>query len=610
VRPHFHGPPPGEEHEQTKSKWELVKSSVRLIAYIRPYWRLATLLLLANMVTIGMGLLTPMLTGILIDRAIIGKSIRALNFVVLVAAGALLARGLLGFIYSYRSHWVGQKVIYKLRTDLYEHMQNLSVRFFESTPTGEIMSRITSDSEQVEHLIVHAVESLLTAVLTLVGIAVFMFVTNAKLAALAIIPIPLIVAQIVLFTPRFRDIFRNVRQRFAALNTFLQERVSGVRIVKSFGTEESESQRFRDLARQYYEAFMKAALNFSLFGPVMMLVSGVGGILIMYYGGRVAITRPEVLSPGELVAFLMYTAMFYAPIRQLGHLFGHWLPRSLAAADRIFEFLDEKDKLEVLPGATEPKRVQGRIEFRDVSFKYDKQDVLTSFNLTIEAGETVALVGRSGVGKTTLADLVSRFYDPQEGSVLIDGVDVRGYEPTALRLQIGVVLQEPFLFNASIRENIAYGMPDASDEDVRAAAREAGADAFIEKLDEGYETLVGERGVKLSVGEKQRISIARALITNPAILVLDEATSSVDTPTERVIQEALDRAARGRTTLLIAHRLSTTTIADRVIVLEGGAIAEHGSHAELMERDGMFAKLWRMQMPDSWVNDQDSDLEL
>ena len=602
-----YGPPPSAEDERKKSKRELLKSSIRLISYLRPYWVLAALLLFVNIAIIGLNLLNPFLTGILVDRAIIPRDMRALKVIVLVVLGALGARSVLAFLFSYFSHLMGQKVIYKLRTELFEHMQNLSVRFFESTPTGEIMSRVTSDSDQVEHLMVHAVDSLLTAVLTLAGIAVFMFVTNARLASLAIIPIPLIVVQVVFFTPRFREIFRNTRQVFADLNTFLQERVSGVRIVKSFGTEKHEALKFRDLARQYYDVFMRAVLNFSLFGPAMGLVSGIGGILVMYYGGRLVISGEMTI--GKLVTFLMFTAMFYNPIRALGQLFGHWLPRSLAAADRIFDFLDEEDKLEVLPGAIEPERLEGRIEFRNVTFRYDKNDVLKNFDLTIAAGETVALVGRSGVGKTTLADLVSRFYDPQEGSVLVDGVDVRRYEPIALRRQIGVVLQEPFLFNASVRDNIAYGKPEVSEEEVRAAAREAGASEFIEQLDDGYDSIVGERGVKLSVGEKQRISIARALIKDPAILVLDEATSSVDTPTERVIQEALGRAAVGRTTILIAHRLSTTTMADRIIVLEGGAIAEHGPHAELIEGDGIFAKLWQMQMPDSWLGNEEPGAE-
>ena len=569
------------------------------------YWILAVALLLVNLVLIALGLIHPLLSKFFLDEAILGQSYRALKIVVLVVISTIVVRSGLGFVYSYYSHWVGQEIILKLRNELYAHVQSLSVRFFENRPTGDIMSRVVSDSEQVEQLIVHAVERLLTSLLRLLCIAGYMFITNWKLALLAVIPMPFIIGQIVYFSPRFRGIFKNVREKFSELNTFLQERISGVRIVKSFGTERMEADRFGQATRGYYGAFMRAVRNFSLFGPLMGTISAFGMVMIMYWGGGMAIR--EELTPGTVMAFIMYAGMFYDPIQELGRLFGHSLPRSLAAADRIFEFLDEEDKLKVLPDAIEPTRLEGRIEFQEVSFKYDEQFVLKDLTLAVQAGETIALVGPSGVGKTTLADLVSRFYDPQQGRVLIDGVDARRYEPTALRRQIGVVLQEPFLFNTTVKENISYGTSEATDEQVRAAAREAGAAEFIENLEDGYDTIVGERGVKLSVGQKQRISIARALIKEPAILVLDEATSSVDTPTERVIQDALERAARGRTTILIAHRLSTTTMADRIIVLDQGAIAEQGPHADLIERNGAFAKLWQMQMqaPETWPMDPD-----
>ena len=584
---------PDSDEEPKKSKKELFKSSLRLVKYLRPYWIVAASLLLINLFTIGIGLLRPLLSGMLIDEAILARRESALLLIVGAVLGISVLSAVLSFVYSYFGHRVGQNIVYNLRTDLFEHLQGLAVRFYEDRPTGEIMSRIVNDSEAVEGLIVHAIERLLSAVLTLVGITVYMFVTNARLACLAIIPIPLLIVQIALFSPRFHGIFKRVREMIAALNTFLQERISGVRTVKAFANEQAEAQKFRTTARNCYDAFMRAVINFSIFHPLMGFVSGLGTIVVMFYGGKLAIAGE--LKPGQLVAFLGYTAMFYSPITELGFMFGHWLPRSLAAGDRIFEFLDEKDILPVPPDAIAPERIDGRIEFRDVWFKYGETDVLKNINLTIEPSETIALVGRSGVGKTTLADLVSRFYDPQQGQVLVDGRDVREYKLNAFRRHIGIVLQEPFLFNTSIRENIAYGKADASDEEISAAARVAGAEEFILALPEKYETIVGERGVKLSVGEKQRVSIARAVVRNPAILVLDEATSSVDTQTERAIQKALERAARGRTTIIIAHRLSTTTIANRVVVLDEGEIAEIGTPSELLERGGIYARLWNMQ---------------
>ncbi|MFW6414568.1 MAG: ABC transporter ATP-binding protein, partial [Verrucomicrobiota bacterium] len=334
---------------------------------------------------------------------------------------------------------------------------------------------------------------------------------------------------IYLFAGRFHGLFKAVRERTADINTYLQERISGVRIVKTFATEAEEQEMFNAKAEGYYRARMRAILGFSAFRPLIMLLGAAGTLLVVYFGGSLAIQQPEQMSVGQLVEFVMYLGFFYAPVSQIGFLIGHQLPRGLAAADRVFEFLNTGQKLPIAEDALKKMDIRGEIQFQSVRFRYGDEDVLKDVSLTIPAGQTLALVGRSGVGKTTFVDLISRFYDPTGGKVLIDGLDAAAYHPSALRRHIGMVLQEPFLFNSTVYENIVYGRSDADEESVRCAAESAGAMDFISQLPDGINTVVGERGVKLSVGQKQRISIARALLKDPAILILDEATSSVDT---------------------------------------------------------------------------------
>jgi ABC-type multidrug transport system fused ATPase/permease subunit len=434
------------------------------------------------------------------------------------------------------------------------------------------------------------------SVLTLVGVACILFVMDARLAALTLIPIPPISIAVMLIGRHLHGRYTTFREKLADLNTFVQERLSGVRVVKSFAREQQEVEGFQSRTQDYFDASMDVALRTSAFDPLMNLLLRLGTLIVLFFGGRLVLAGS--LKPGEFMAFVLYLATFYRPIERLGRQVGSVLPASLAAADRVFEFLDETPEVEVAPDAVVPERLEGRIELQQVTFGYKDETVLRDINLTIEAGETVALVGPSGVGKTTIVDLICRFYDVQKGRILVDGLDLKRYEPRGLRHQIGMVLQEPFLFDATVHENIAYGRPDCHEADVRHAAELSGASDFIEALPNGYKTVVGERGVRLSVGQKQRISIARALLKDPAVLILDEATSAVDTVTERVIQDALETAAKGRTTILIAHRLSTTDIADRIVVLDRGRLVEEGTQAELLALEGRFAELWEMQSLD------------
>ncbi|MCK4284356.1 MAG: ABC transporter ATP-binding protein, partial [Candidatus Brocadiae bacterium] len=528
-----HGPP----RPTQPITWETLKSVGRLLVYIRPYLGKVALLIFLTVLGTGLNLINPQLFRLLLDKVVTGTEPEMLPLITMAFIAIVVLRSLGGYVHSYVGALVGNRIVRTMRNQLYEHLQRLSLRFFEDRPTGEIMSRIVNDTQAVQRAVVYSVETVIRSVLTLVGVVIILFSMNSTLALYTFIPIPLFVASAVFYSRMLKPLFRAIREKIAALNTFLQERISGVRIVKSFAREDMEQEAFEGTTQDVYRTQMKAALIFASIMPSMTTVTSVGMLMIIFVGGRMA-SRGAVTA-GELVAFILYLGFFYRPIGEISRLVGHEIPRALAAAERIFEFLDETQKLPVAPDAIVPDHLRGEIALRNVTFSYGEDVVLKDINLEISAAETIALVGPSGVGKTTLVDLISRLYEVEHGDVTVDGISVKQYEPRGLRRHIGVVLQEPFLFNTSIKENIAYGKPEATDEEIRAAAVKAEAHDFIRELPKGYDTAVGERGVKLSVGQKQRISIARALLKDPAILILDEATSSVDAEAEYLIQQAL-----------------------------------------------------------------------
>jgi ATP-binding cassette subfamily B protein len=495
---------------------------------------------------------------------------------------------------------LGSGVSRDIRDRTYEHLHKLSLSFFSKKPTGSLVTRITSDSDRIWDFVAFTVVEITLSFLTIVGVGVALFLMSWKLACIVLMPIPLMFFLTFWFHKRLHSGFDRLFHRWSAMTAIVADALPGVRVIKAFSQEKHEVRRFGKENLDYYDREVGMISLWTMFGPVMHFCSQIGAILVWVVGGWWAVRdagldNPAV-TPGTLFAFTGFMWMFYRPIHMVAHM-DRMFNRAASSVQRILEILDTEPGIFSRTGALPAEKVAGRVELRDVSFSYDGvRKVLKNVSLVVEAGEMIGLAGPSGGGKTTLVNLICRFYDVLEGRILIDGVDLRDYDVQALRRRIGVVLQEPFLFHGTVARNIAYGHPEAPIEQVIAAAKAANAHEFIVGFPDGYDTMVGERGHTLSGGERQRISIARAILCDPAILILDEATSSVDTETERLIQEALGRLVANRTTIAIAHRLSTLQKANRLVILDKGEIVEQGSHDELARKEGgIYAKLVRMQ---------------
>ena len=567
---------------------------LRILGYLRPHRSLALTTLSFAALTTVFDLLPPWLVKVIIDDVIQADQFSLLPWVL---GGLVLAYAFKNVANSLRIRFnnvLEQRVVVQLRQQVFHALQRLSVGFYEDRSTGEIMSRIMNDTEHVERIFIDGLEGMLTASLTLIGITVILFVVNWQLALLALVPIPILMVSAVKFSRRVHGYYHEIRQNTSELSGYLQDSLSGIRETMAFNRHAFERERFDARNREVSRSNLKAMFLWSVYSPAMIFLGALGTVLILWVGS--AEVAQGNLKVGELVMFVSYLALFYVPVNQI-HSVNHMLQHALASSERIFEVLDAEPEVQDRPGVVAPAaRFRGSVQFDGVDFSYKPEmQVLHDVSFEVEAGERIALVGPSGAGKSTIIKLLMRFYDVTGGMVALDGIDVRNMPLAFLRSQIGLVQQEPFLFNGTIRDNIVYGDLTATDDDIEQVTIAARAHEFIMELPEHYDTRIGERGVKLSVGQKQRVAIARVLLKNPPIVVFDEATSNIDTETEVKIREALAVLTQGRTTIFIAHRLTTLQQVDRIIVLERGQVVEEGTHADLLGEKGLYANLYEAQ---------------
>lgn len=556
---------------------------------------MGSLQLICAVVGTLLAIVFPNVARLVLDEAVPKQRSDLLIQYTLLACLAYFGRDLLNSLRIMINNTFEQKVIFDIRSDLYEKLQRLPLKWFDNRPTGDIMTRVAEDVTSMERVLIDGIEQGLVALLQIIAVSLVMFLINPNLAAWAIVPVPFLFIGAMIYTST-RDRYRAVRKATSEMNALLNDNIAGIEQIKAYTMERGELKRFNAASDKVRRATLRTMFAWAIYNPSMSFIGGIGFILVIGFGGNLALQGQ--MSPGEITAFLLYLTLFYEPVGRL-HQLNQMLQSGRAAAERVFEILDSEDEPGLAGGRELKVPIDGRVVYKDVNFNYgDGNEAICEVDLSAEPGQTIALVGPTGAGKTTLINLLTRFYEYDSGEILIDDVNIKTISKESLRSAIGYVTQESFLFNGTVRDNLLIANREASEDQIWEALKIANAYDFVKKLLNGLDTEVGERGVKLSVGEKQRVSIARALLRNPPILLLDEATASVDTETERLIQQALERLMKDRTSFVIAHRLSTVRGADYIYVLDNGTVVEEGSHEHLLSISGLYAELCRTSFLD------------
>ena len=591
-----------EKEDEVIGKVYDSKLMKRLLTYVKPYKKYVFLAILLNVLVAALGPLRPYLTKIAVDEHITNKDLYGLLQISLMLLGVLLFQSFVQYFLTYFTELMGQKIIYDLRIQIFTHVQRLALKFFDKTPVGRIVTRVTNDVDALNEMFSSGIVEIFSDLFVIVWIIIFMFSMSVSLSIVTLAVIPILIFATFLFRKKVRETYRDVRKYLARLNSYMQEHITGMNVVQIFAREKYELQKFKKINADHRDANVKSVFYYAVFYPFIELLNAIAiGLIIWYGGGKVLQNH---LSIGVLFAFIQYVEMFWRPVRDLSEKY-NILQGAMAASERIFKLLDDKT---IIPDPKNPitlTDVKGKIEFKDVSFAYNENDfVLKNVSFEINPGEMIAIVGATGAGKTSIINILTRFYDIQKGSITLDGVDIRNLDKKILRKYISVVLQDVFLFSGTIKTNINLGNKEIDDEKVMSAAKIVGADKFIDNLPHKYDEVVKEKGATLSVGQRQLISFARALAYNPQILILDEATSSVDTETEKLIQNGIEKLLVGRTSIVIAHRLSTIQNADKILVMHKGELKEIGNHQELLAKKGIYYKLYQLQYKDQEITDK------